>query len=1076
MKKNILAFIFALSFVTIFAQTSAPSYSVQLPYSCGFEKSEDLSQWVFNAGPDGVNCTDQWMVGNCDNYEGYQSLYITSDTGQNVNYGYKPNYVMAYRPFQITDTVASSPRFRVNISFAWKGMGVRNYTYTRFYFVPANKFENILNSSSSSSRLPKEFKTSTDDFASAPNWEYYSHTENIKINTKYYLVFVWVNSNIDKEINELSFCIDDLQITNADCGMPTINDIVVTGDSMTISWDAPHTDFDIEYKLSSQIRWKKISNVQIVGGQTKQYLLTGLDEGVYDVRIRGLCPDINLESAWVTQTGVVVYLPERHCINYVELDDPERVQCLIGRGVYTDDPDLGSHLSFTGFGLGAGPVDYGPKDVRSRHTVNWKQNEFDPRTGNKLRTIPEGVLASVRLGNWKNGYEGDGIVFEYHVDTSVTDIILLKYAVVLEAPGHGILEDPFFRLQVVDKETGEVVHTKCGTFDFSPTDSKVKWNKYRANVWKDWSSMGLNLAPYHGRDILIRLFTQDCMQGAHFGYAYFVLDCIDAKIFTNGCGDSFELEMEAPDGFRYEWTAGADRTKVLSTEKTYNVPTTDTATYYCKLDYIDIDNCSFELSTVAMPRNAHADFTYSCSPYGCQNKVTFYNKSTVTISASGKEISTDEVCEDFEWTVGEYISQGEKFDYVFPKEGGDFPVTLRAYISGGMCHDDTTIIVHIDPISDKDTTLYRKLCAGEYEVFDGKFMMQDTIYTAQDTTWCGCDSLVTLDLKFHPEIEDTYVDVTICTEADYIFSGDGKVYEEGEHEIWLTSQKGCDSVVILNLVKVPPIEVSVENKYRYICADEVSLPIDYETVDLKREPFKYSVLFDAFAKQYGFEDADFDIDSGNKQFVIEIPDSCRPNTYTATIVVRDSFSFCDEVIIPVQFDVYYSSNILEPKFGNLITVYDADSNGGYSFVPNEYKWYRNDSLLIEETSSYLYLGDYETFKSGDCYYIEVKRIDDGVVMRTCEICPGDVGTSIGDIYDSDSDWVLQTTVLDKGEPILLEGVDGGIVNIYSLTGVLVSSEVVDFSDSYIIAPNKIGFYIVQIKTENRNYVYKIWVR
>ena len=69
------------------------------------------------------------------------------------------------------------------------------------------EFENILNSSSLSSRLPKEFKTSTDDFASAPNWEYYSHTENIKTNTKYYMIFVWVNSNVDKELNELSFCI-----------------------------------------------------------------------------------------------------------------------------------------------------------------------------------------------------------------------------------------------------------------------------------------------------------------------------------------------------------------------------------------------------------------------------------------------------------------------------------------------------------------------------------------------------------------------------------------------------------------------------------------------------------------------------------------------------------------------------------------------------------------------------------------------------------------------------------------------------------------------------------------------------
>ena len=1072
MKKNILVFIFALSFITIFAQTSAPAYSVQLPYYCGFEKSDDLSQWVFNAGPDGANCMDQWMVGNCDNYEGYQSLYITSDTGQNVNYGYVPNYVIAYRPFQITDTVASSPRFRVNISFAWKGMGVRNYTYTRFYFVPATKFENILNSSSSSSRLPKEFKTSTDDFAAAPNWEYYSHTENIKINTKYYMVFVWVNSNVDKELNELSFCLDDLQITNADCGTPTINDVVVTGDTMTISWDAPHTSFDIEYKLSSQIRWKKISNVQIVGGQSKQYVLTGLEEGVYDVRVRGLCPDINLESAWVTQTGIVVYLPERHCINYVELDDPERVQCLIGRGVYTDDPDLGNHLSYTGFGLGAGPIDYGPYDVRSRHTVNWKQNEFDPRTGNKLRTIPEGVLASVRLGNWKNGYEGDGIVFEYHVDTSVTDIILLKYAVVLEAPGHGPLEDPFFRLQVVDKQTGEVVHTRCGTFDFSPTDSKVKWNKYRANVWKDWSSMGLNLAPYHGRDVLIRLFTQDCMQGAHFGYAYFALDCIDAKIYTNGCGDSFELEMEAPDGFRYEWTAGVDRTKVLSTEKVYNVPTTDTATYYCKLDYIDIDNCSFELSTVAMPRNAYADFSYVYKPSGCQNKVTFYNKSTVTISAAGTEVSTDEPCEDFEWTVGNYISQGEKFDYVFPKEGGDFPVTLRSYISGGMCWDDTTIVVHIDPIFDVDSTIQKTLCAGEYEVFDGKFMMQDTVYTAIDTTWCGCDSLVTLDLKFLPEIEDTYVFDTICSDAAYVYNGE-EYAESGEYEVWLKSKLlGCDSVVILNLTKMIPMEIDVDTNKRIACADEGEIFFTYNFVQDKRGPTTYSVRYDQMAIANGFVDMHKEaVDLANREFRIVLPDGCTPNRYTATIIAEDSVSYCDNIEIPIEFDVYYSSDIFSPKFGNLITIFDADSNGGYEFF--DYRWYKNGELLEGATDSYLYLGDSVYFADGDCYYIEVTRVSDLVRTRTCEYCFGD-RTPVEDVKVSDIN--ISATILDKGQIILIENLNRGYVNIYSLTGQLMDSYEITSDLEEVLAPKMSGFYLLEIMAEDKNYVHKIWVR
>ena len=1072
MKKNILAFIFALSFVTIFAQTSAPAYSVQLPYSCGFEKSDDLSQWVFNAGPDGANCLDQWMVGNCDNYEGYQSLYITSDTGQNVNYGHKPNYVMAYRPFQITDTVSSSPRFRINISFAWKGMGVKNYTYARFYFVPATKFEKVLNSSSSSSRLPNEFKTSTDDFAAVPNWEFYSHTENIKINTKYYMVFIWVNSNIDEKINELSFCLDDLQITNADCGTPTINDVVVDGDSMTISWDAPHMSFDIEYKLSSQIRWKRVSNVQFTVGQAKQYVLHGLDEGVYDVRIRGLCPDINLESAWVSQTGIVVYLPERHCINYVELDDPERVQCLIGRGVYTDDPDLGTHLNYTGLGAGAAPIDYGPYDVRSRHTVNWKQNEFDPRTGNKLRTIPDGVLASVRLGNWKNGYEGDGIVFEYHVDTSVTDIILLKYAVVLEAPGHGPLEDPFFRLQVVDKQTGSVVHTKCGSFDFSPTDGNVKWNKYRANVWKDWSSMGLNLAPYHGRDVLIRLFTQDCMQGAHFGYAYFALDCIDAKIYTNGCGDSFELEMEAPDGFRYEWTAGADRTKVLSTEKTYNVPTTDTATYYCKLDYVDVDNCSFELSTVAIPRNAHADFTYESKPSRCQNKVIFHNKSTVNISVLGSEVPTDEPCEDFEWIVGNDISQGEKFEYIFPNEGGDFPVTLNASISNGMCNHDTTIMVHVEPIYTVLDTLNERLCAGEYRVFDNKFMMTDTLYTAQDTTWCGCDSLTTLDLKFYPEIEDTYVFDTICSDAAYVYNGE-KYAESGEYEIWLKSKLlGCDSVVILNLTKMTPMDINVDNRKKVACADEGEIFFTYNFVQDKRGPTTYSVRYDQMAVAHGFVDTYKEvIDVVDKQFRIVLPDNCTPNRYTATIIAEDSVSYCDNIEIPIEFDVYYSSDIFSPKFGNLITIFDADSNGGYEFF--DYKWYKNGELLENETGAYLYLGDSVFFADGDCYYIEVTRVSDLVRTRTCEVCPY-LATDIDDVVASNV--TLSATLLNLNQHLIIEGVQFGYVSLYSVMGQLLEVHKVEGSPFVMYAPSQSGFYILQIKTQGAIITHKIWVK
>ena len=114
--------------------------------------------------------------------------------------------------------------------------------------------------------------------------------------------------------------------------------------------------------------------------------------------------------------------------------DREGVTCLRGSA---HTPEL---MDETGVGTtGAGPIDKGAHDERSRHTVNWKKNVFDPRvkdpaTGKRLSTIPPGSFASVRLGNWRPYTEAEGIIFDYLVDTTQADIILMKYAVVLENP------------------------------------------------------------------------------------------------------------------------------------------------------------------------------------------------------------------------------------------------------------------------------------------------------------------------------------------------------------------------------------------------------------------------------------------------------------------------------------------------------------------------------------------------------------------------------------------------------------------------------------------------------------------
>ena len=72
--------------------------------------------------------------------------------------------------------------------------------------------------------------------------------------------------------------------------------------------------------------------------------------------------------------------------------------------------------------------------------------------------------------------------------------------------------------------------------------------------------------------------------------------------------------------------------------------------------------------------------------------------------------------------------------------------------------------------------------------------------------------------------------------------------------------------------------------------------------------------------------------------------------------------------------------------------------------------------------------------------------------------------------------LIESTVLKQGEFVLLDGVEDGIANLYSFTGLLISSYNIDGNNNYIMAPSETGFYILQIKTDDRSYVYKIWVK
>lgn len=1046
------------------------SQNISIPFSCGFEDALENSNWVINSGPAGKNCKDQWMVGNLDYNEGYNSIYISCDSGRTTNYGDKPNVVIAYRPIVVPSSLDSTKRsYSVDISFDYKSFGKEKVSMLNFYFLPESFIsESELLSSSNNVILPTALNGSAlVSLSGSQEWTNWStlKSQRLPVDTKFYMIFVWINNNTDTAVVfPQAACIDNIQITSSNCWKPENLQTTSACDTLRVFWEGANEMYEFEYRPSGAKTWR--GNQML---KEKQVVIPNVAEGSYDVRVRGICGEE--KSAWITKNNVVCFCPDRHCINYVDLDR-EGVVCEIGSA--TDPTKTRPNIGPTGLGnYFAGPVDYGSNDKRSRHTVNWKQGEYDPRTGNKLRTIPEGSLASVRLGNWDVNKQAEGITYEYEVDTARAFILLMKYAVVLEAPGHGADSDPYFKLEIID-ENGVVIDPDCGEFGFTPENKNIKWNKSGGFVWKDWTSIGLNLAEYHGQKIKIRLVTQDCMWAAHSGYAYFTLDCADAAIKSTSCGETIEMEMIAPDGFRYVWTRRENRDSVISTERTINIPANDTTTYFCEVDYLDMEGCGFTLFTSVFPRFPFADFDWQWKPENCENRIVFNNKSCVHTRVDGTEVPTSEKCETYYWSIngGEYESSIENLTYIVPREGDTLNITLMVGISDDACQDDTTITVVIPPIYEHYDTLYETLCEGNTKLFDNKLLAIEGVYTEYKKNVWGCDSITVLNLSFVPQPEDVHVYDTICGADVYLFN-EKEITESGEYKFMMAGAFGCDSVVILHLEKILPLGISVDDAYKFVCADDNSLDVEYVFIDSLREPFNYSIVFDSLAHQCGFVDkTNIGLNGNNGSIVIDIPNGCRPNSYTATLIFEDSTSICGDISIPVDFDVYYSASILQPKFNNLIAVLDASENGGYSFVEGEYKWFRNNELLGNDTLSYLYLGDGVEFVEGDCYYLEVRRVDDGVVMRSCEICP--TKTPIEDVLASED--ILPITLFEKNQSIVINDLLEGHAAIYSLTGQLVSSYKITPDMSMIAAPSYSGTYILRIVTNDYSISYKIRVK
>ena len=634
------------------------------PYECSFEEGEDLSAWTFNYG--NKTTKDLWMIGTAVHSEGKRSLYVSSD-GKNPNFGGKPNVVVSYLLYKFP-TATNTQKY--DVSFDWKGMG--DSTTSKLHVMVCREqdltaagnfnIDAIINSpggrlSNAQLGACQALGESGEKFVcGSESWQNVSLTNVVSVNAansskNFAFIFIWVNSNQQDSLGLTSIAIDNFQINSAAIKKPE-NLIVYPhceDSTLIVSWETSGAanEFDIQYRKVGETGWTHGVSGITEGpdgfvredGTRCTYTLKRILEGSYDVRIRSAFydPEENktLRSNYVYESMILVYCPENHCINYVDLYSPN-VTCTYG---YHPNAHAGA-TPYDSIGI----IDFGPDAIESRHTLHVDPTEYDPRTDSLLKTVPDGALASVRLGNWNWFGEAESITYDILVDTATQGILICKYAIVFENPqGHPVEDEPAFKLEIL-KPNGELVHDLCGKADFTYSSAESDpehWHITRDGqvAWKDWTTVGVSLMDFHGQNIKVRFTTLDCGWSGHYAYAYFTVDCANAHIETENCGMQSQVTCIAPEGFAYEWR---DETgTVCSHDQVFEVDPGQ-HTFTCKVSFIEEPECFFEISTVSAPRFPVPDYTYEPIYRDCMSQLKFTNTSHVMNKWEGEETHTTE--------------------------------------------------------------------------------------------------------------------------------------------------------------------------------------------------------------------------------------------------------------------------------------------------------------------------------------------------------------------------------------------------------------------------------------------------
>lgn len=965
-------------YIMLVAWTAILTAAAQLPhsYQCDFEDDAENAQWELNKTINPAFTWDnKWAIGSSVASLGQQSMYISPDEGAHVGYTRTTScIIVAWRELQLEAG-------RYDLAFDWMCGGDSTRAALVVAWVPESDYATMTCWPSSDYQSVNWMNNNMLKFYNSEiltGGSVWTHAVNTiqSDGQPHRLVYMFVYSETAQSVQPGS-CVDNIQLMRNNCGEPTAMQSRMSGQNAILTWESTAEEFGMRIHRMGDNFATQVNKIP----QT-QYS-TQLKEGVYDIQIRVVCEGDT--SVWYNFPTVFVY--ETKCVDYLDLSDKN---CLFSLETANDYHKSDSVLE-------PGRIDYGFTSMQSRHTIHYHPEEYDARTrgsvdraGNPttkmLKTVPDGSLASVRIGSWEKTARSARVEYDFVVDAKEASVLMLKYAMVLESSGHGEKDRPRLMINIVDAATDKEL-SPCTTVDLAAQTSGEGWYRVpdggdgtRDVCWRDWATLGLSLADFDGRHVKVKITALGCSATIHYGYAYFTLTCTSGQLQGLQCGWTPTNEFIAPDGFNYRWFLASQPNVTLGRDKIYNVDYRDTRDYIVELTYKSNADCGFTLNANAIPRFPIAEASYELKQHDCGNYITLVNTSHIRTRdwVTGDTVDTDVRPDYVKWDFGNLTpvydpaEAPRKITFRLPDEEAQYQFKLTAGV--GQCDTTVTIDVQVPAVRQDSVVEHVQACAGSSYQYKGVYYVKDTLIKERGYNRIGCDSLHVTDLRFVEAIYDT-ITASITDGETYLFNGE-QLSKPGEYDSGaLISTAGCDSFVHLILDVFVPLQMEITS-VESPCDGASSYLI--ETHARKGLPDKYMLTYAEEAEQAGFVPQSGALTDGEDNTItVTLPADAKPGYYPFAILFDSENNGTFECT--GELAIYYSSSFIRQRWEDVLGILNAEYNGGYDF--QSFRWYRNGVAIEGATDPYLYVQ--EKLKPGDIYTVELGLEGDERLLSTC---------------------------------------------------------------------------------------------